>query len=169
LAENVIERDPERVGDGNAYEILAGALREQGNNKEAVEILKTWHERGGHGVESLRWLVRELRDNEQFAEAANVMESINWVSPYVVEEHQWLGEYYLDKNDTELAVREYDALLGLQPEDPAEAFLGKARAALQIGNIEKAKRQVLYALEHAPFFRPAQKLLLEFNEGEAVE
>jgi len=169
LAENVIERDPDRVGDGNAYEILAGALREQGDEDGAVEILKTWHTRGGHGVESLQWLVRKLRENEQFAEAANVMESINWVSPYVVEEHQWLGEYYLDENETSLAIREYDALLGLQPEDPAEALLGKARAAMQVGDKDKAKRQVLYALEHAPFFRSAQKMLLEFVEGEAVE
>ncbi len=169
LAENIIARDPERVGDGNAYEILAGALREQGDEDGAVETLKTWHSRGGHGVESLQWLVRKLRENEQFAEAANVMESINWVTPYVIEEHQWLGEYYLDENETDLAIREYDALLGLQPEDPAEALLGKARAALQVGDKDKAKRQVLYALEHAPFFRSAQKMLLEFNEGEAVE
>ena len=169
LAENVIERDPERVGDGNAYEILAGALIEQGDEEGAVDILQTWHKLGGHGVESLQWLVRQLRENKQFAESANVMESINWVSPYVVEEHQWLGEYYLDENETELAIREYDALLGLQPEDPAEALLGKARAAMQVGDKEKAKRQVLYALEHAPFFRSAQKMLLEFNEGEAVE
>jgi len=169
LAENIIERDPERVAEGNAYEILAGALREQGDEDGAVDVLKTWHQLGGHGIESLQWLVRKLRDKEQFAEAANVMESINWVSPYVIEEHQWLGEYYLDENETSLALREYDALLGLQPEDPAEALLGKARAAMQVGDKEKAKRQVLYALEHAPFFRSAQKMLLEFIEGEAVE
>ena len=169
LAENVIERDPDRVGDGNAYEILAQALKEQGDDDAAVEILSTWHERGGHGVESLQWLVRKLRENDQYAQAAEVMESINWVRPYVIEEHQWLGEYYLSNSETDLAVREYDALLGLQPEDPAEAYLGKARAAIQDGDKDKAKRQVLYALEHAPFFRSAQKLLLEFNEGEAVE
>jgi len=169
LAENIIDHDPKRVGDGNAYEVLAGAFREQGDDEAAVDTLKAWHTLGGHGVESLQWLVRKLRDNKLFAEAAKVMESINWVSPYVVEEHQWLGEYYLDEHETELAIREYDALLGLQPEDPAEALLGKARAALQKGDKEKAKRQVLYALEHAPFFRSAQKLLLKFKEGEAVE
>jgi len=97
------------------------------------------------------------------------MESINWVNPYVVEEHRWLGDHYLAQNQPRLAVREYDALLGLQPEDPAEALLGKARASMLVGDKDKAKRQVLYALEHAPFFRSAQKLLLEFNEGEAVE
>jgi len=169
LARNVIERDPTRVGADNAYEVLARSLREQGNEEGAMDTLLDWHKLGGHGVESLRLLVRDLRKRERFDEAAIVMESINWVSPYVVEEHQWLGDYYLEKQETNLAIREYDALLGLQPEDPATALLGKARAALQNGDKEKAKRQVLYALEHAPFYRSAQKLLLEFNEGESVD
>ena len=169
LARNVIDRDPLRVGGDNAYEVLAKSLREQGNEEDAMDVLLNWHKLGGHGVESLRTLVRDLRKRERFDEAAKVMESINWVSPYVVEEHRWLGDYYLEKEQTSLAIREYDALLGLQPEDPAEALLGKARASMQIGDKDKAKREVLYALEHAPFFRKAQKLLLEFNEGESVD
>ncbi len=169
LARNVIDRAPERVGDGNAYEVLANALREQNDNEGAVAVLLDWHERGGHGVDALRWLVRQLREQERFDEAAGIMDSINWVNPYVVEEHRWLGDYYLSKEQSKLAVREYDALLGLQPEDPAEALLGKARASLLDGEDELARRQVLYALEHAPFLRSAQKLLLEFNEGERVD
>lgn len=169
LARNVIEQYPARVGDGNAYEVLSQALREQGNEEGAMDVLLNWHTLGGHGVDSLRTLVRDLRKRKRFDEAAVVMESINWVNPYVIEEHRWLGDYYLDKQETTLAIREYDALLGLQPEDPAEALLGKARAAQQNGDSEQARRQVLYALEHAPFFRSAQKLLLEFNEGESVD
>ena len=169
LARNVIDRAPERVAQGNAYEFLANALREQGDEEGAVDTLMDWHSRGGHGVDAMRWLVRALRERERFDEAAVVMDSINWVSPYVVEEHRWLGDHYLSKGQSQLAVREYDALLGLQPEDPAEAYLGKARAALQDGDDVSAKRQVLYALEHAPFLRTAQKLLLQFNEGERVD
>lgn len=169
LARKVIERDPLRVGGGNAYEVLARALREQGEEDASMDTLIEWHKLGGHGVESLRMLVRDLRARKRYDEAAEVMESINWVSPYVVEEHRWLGDYYLEKEQTARAIREYDALLGLQPENPAEALLGKAKASLQNGDKETAKRQVLYALEQAPFFRSAQKLLLEFNEGERVD
>jgi len=169
LARNVVDRAPERVANGNAYEVLANALREQGDDEAAMNVLIDWHQRGGHGVDALRWLVRQLRDKERFDEAAEVMDSINWVNPYVVEEHRWLGDHYLSKKQSRLAVREYDALLGLRPQDPAEALLGKARAALLDGDKVRAKRQVLYALEHAPFLRSAQKLLLEFNEGDSVD
>lgn len=169
LAKAIIDRDPDRAGSDNAYEVLAQAQREQGETEAAISTLLEWHALGGHGVESLQWLVRELRSRERFTEAARIMESINWVNPYLIEEHQWLGDHYLEQQQSKLAVREYDALLGLQPEDPAVALLGKAKASLQQGDETTARRQVLIALEHAPFFRSAQKLLLEFNKGDRVD
>jgi len=80
-----------------------------------------------------------------------------------------LGNYYLDDQQPKLALREFDALLGLQEQNPAAAYLGKAKASNDLGQIEEAKQQVLYSLEHAPFFRPAQKLLLELNNGASVD
>ncbi len=169
LAQNLVDRDPARVGDDNAYEVLAKAQREQGNEEQALNTLLGWHAIGGHGVDSLQRLVRELRERERHDEAAAVMESINWVNPYVIEEHKWLGDYYLDVQKPDLALREYNALQGLQEENPAAALLGKARAAQQLGDAGESKRQVLFALENAPFYRPAQKLLLELKEGEVSE
>jgi tetratricopeptide (TPR) repeat protein len=169
MAKDIIERDPSRVSAGNVYEVLAQAQREQGNEDASTQTLLEWHSRGGHGVASLQILIRALRDQNRIAESAEVIESLNWVYPYAVEEHRWLGDYYLETEQASRAIREYEALLGLRPQDPAVAWLGKAKAQLLIGDAEKARRQVLYALESAPFYRDAQKLLLEFNEGESVD
>jgi len=169
MAKDIIERDPSRVSSGNVYEVLAQAQREQGNDDASTQTLLEWHSRGGHGVASLQILIRALRDQNRIAESAEVIESLNWVNPYSIEEHRWLGDYYLETEQASRAIREYDALLGLRPQDPAVAWLGKAKAQLQIGDADKARRQVLYALESAPFYRDAQKLLLEFNEGESVD
>ena len=54
----------------------------------------------------------------------------------------------------------------MQVDDPATAYLGRARAALQQNDEEKARREVLYSLERAPFYRPAQQLLLRLSAGE---
>ena len=43
-------------------------------------------------------------------------------------------------------------------------LLGKAEAYKQQGNKTQARRNVLLALDRTPFFRDAQKLLLELNE-----
>jgi len=169
LARDIIRRYPARVGRGNAYEVLAAAHREQNESAEATETLVEWHRRGGHEPETLQLLASELSDLDRLDEAAAVLESLNWVMPYLSEEHRWLGEHYLDTKQAKRAIREFDALLGLQPEDPAVAYLGKARAAVQLDELQTARRQVLYALENAPFYRPAQQLLLELRQGDRID
>ncbi len=169
LAEDFIEQYPQRVGPGNGYEVLAHAQRQQNDIEKAIQTLLTWQSLGGHNPSTLQELIRALREAGREAQAARIMEALNWVSPYNEEEHQWLGEYYLSTNNAAKALREFDALEGLQADDPATALLGKARASLLLGENAKAKRQVLYALENAPFYRQAQRLLLELNEGEQVD
>lgn len=169
LARDMIRRYPQRVGKGNAYEVLAEAQRKLNENDGAMATLVSWHELGGHEPATLQLLAQQLRDSGRDAEAAAVLQSLNLVMPYASEEHRWLGEHYLENQQPGNAIREFDALLGLQPDDPAAAYLGKAQAARQLGDAVTARRQVIYALEHAPFYRSAQHLLLELNSGDRID
>ncbi|MFK8079315.1 MAG: tetratricopeptide repeat protein [Granulosicoccus sp.] len=166
LARDLIRRYPQRIGEGNPYTILATALSEQGHDDDAVEVLLDWQQRGGHNPERLYELVVDLRARERFDEAVVVMEALNWVMPYGTDVHQWLGEHYLANEDPQRALREFNALLGMQVDDVASAHLGKAQANLLLDDESEARRQVLYALENAPFYRPAQQLLLNLSAGE---
>jgi len=166
LSRDLIRRYPQRVGNGSPYQILAAALKEQGNDKEAVNTLLTWHDKGGHDPETLSQLVLDLREQNRHGESIAVMESLNWVMPYGTDVHRWLGDHYLEQGKPDLALREFNALLGMQVDDLAAAYLGKARAALLKDDRIAARRQVLYSLENAPFFRPAQHLLLTLTAGE---
>ena len=147
--------------------MLAEAERRQGDEDAAIETLLEWHRLGGHEPETLLSLAAGLRERERAAEAARVLESLNWVMPYDADAHRWLGEHYLDDGRPDRARIEFEALLGLRPEDPATAWLGKALAARALDDPERARREVLYALESAPFYRPAQRLLLELVSGES--
>ncbi len=166
LARDLIRRYPERIGAGNPYQVLAAALREQGDVDGAIDVLLEWHALGGHDPDALLQLIVDLRAADRGAEAVPVMESLNWVMPYGTDVHRWLGEHYLEQQEPELALREFNALVGMQVDDLASAYLGKARAALLQQDRETARRQVLYALETAPFYRPAQQLLLNLSAGE---
>ncbi|MFK7856416.1 MAG: tetratricopeptide repeat protein [Granulosicoccus sp.] len=166
LSRDLIRRYPQRVSGGNPYEVLASALKEQGKLDEAVDILMTWHDYGGHDPDSLSELILDLRELDRHDESIKVMESLNWVMPYGTDVHRWLGDHYLAQGKPQLALREFDALLGMQVDDLASAYLGKARAALLQDDAMTARRQVLYALENAPFYRPAQRLLLALTAGE---
>ena len=163
LARDLIRRYPERVTGGNGYEVLAAAQREQGDEDAALETLIEWHARGGHDPDTLQSLAADLTVAERDDEAIAVLESLNWVMPYVSDEHAQLGNHYLAKGDAQRAIREFDALLAMREDDPAQAFLGKARAALLLDDRAVARRQVLNALENSPFYRPAQKMLLELT------
>ncbi|MDB4223290.1 tetratricopeptide repeat protein [Granulosicoccus sp.] len=166
LSRDLIRRYPDRVGAGNSYLTLADSYRQQGKEKDALETLLVWHQRGGHDPEVLSELVIALREAQRFDDAIPVMESINWVMPYHLDVHRWLGDHYLSINEAELAEREFNALLGLQQDSSAVAHLGKARAAMLNSDVETARKQVLYSLESAPFYRPAQQLLLRLSDGE---
>lgn len=166
LSRDLIRRYPQRVSTGSPYEVLASALKEQGKLEEAVDTLMTWHDYGGHDPDSLAELILDLRELDRHDESVKVMESLNWVMPYGTDVHRWLGDHYLKQGEPQLALREFDALLGMQVDDLASAYLGKARAALLQDDAITARRQVLYALENAPFYRPAQRLLLALTAGE---
>jgi tetratricopeptide (TPR) repeat protein len=166
LSRDLIRRYPDRVGAGNSYLTLADSYRKQGKEKDALETLLAWHQRGGHDPEVLSELVIALREAQRFDDAVPVMESINWVMPYRLDVHRWLGNHYLSINEAELAEREFNALLGLQQDSSAVAHLGKARAAMLNSDVKTARKQVLYSLESAPFYRPAQQLLLRLSAGE---
>ena len=61
------------------------------------------------------------------------------------------------------AVREFHAVVANKPIDPAQAHYDLARAYHLNKETEKAKDELLAALETAPGFRQAQKLLLELS------
>ena len=61
------------------------------------------------------------------------------------------------------AVTEYRATLACKPLNPAESHFNLARALRQADHTEQAKDELLLALEAAPGFKPAQKMLLEIS------
>ncbi|MBX2881037.1 MAG: tetratricopeptide repeat protein [Granulosicoccus sp.] len=166
LARDLIRRYPQRVSENNPYAVLATALQEQGHDDAAVDVLMEWHARGGHQPDLLLKLITDLQARDRSEEAITVMESLNWVDPYTADVHRSLGEHYLEMQEPTLAIREFDALLGMEVDDLAAAHLGKAKASLLLNDNASARQQVLYALENAPFYRPAQRLLLALTAGD---
>ena len=61
------------------------------------------------------------------------------------------------------AVLEYQALVELHPIDMAGSHYNLARAFKAAGRNDQAREEAINALEAAPDFRPAQKLLLEVS------
>lgn len=163
LANQANEIYPQYVGKGNTYVPLHDAYAAMGKFDEAVGTLETWFDNGGHQPDMMHQLAHRLRDEGNTAKAIKVLEAINWVMPNNTDLHEKLGQDYYATGNYDGALREFKSLLGLNPHDKSVVYLNIARTYQQLGDTRLAKRNVLQALEQAPFFREAQDLLVELT------
>jgi len=96
--------------------------------------------------------------------AAETLDRLNFIFPRDEALQRKLGDLWLAEDDPEKAIRAYRSLLALKPLDRAAAHFNLARACRAAKRLEDAREQVLLALEAAPGYRPAQKLLLEISK-----
>jgi tetratricopeptide (TPR) repeat protein len=165
-APEVVQLYPQYVGDANAYEFVAESQLAKGDKKAAAATLTSYEKMGGQSPETLMKLAsleEELGDKK---EAAATLDRINYIYPEMEGLHRHLGELWLAQGNYAGAVREYSAVLALNPLDKASAEFDLARAYFAAGQKDKAEESVLLALETAPGFRPAQKLLLQIKSEE---
>lgn len=87
------------------------------------------------------------------------------INPLVSLPYRALAEAGAALGKNEQAITAYRKLLLLDPPDPVDVHFQLARLLHARGDSEsEAKRQVLQALEDAPRFRAAQRLLLEIDD-----
>jgi tetratricopeptide (TPR) repeat protein len=162
-ASAVIQMYPEYVEDANAYEFLATAQIAKGNKQAALDALKAYETMGGSDPKTLEKLVSLEEDLGHAKDAAATLQLVNFIYPEDEDMHRRLGELLLAQGDAAGAVREYSAVLAMNPLDRASAQYDVARAELAAGDKAKAEESVLASLEAAPGYKPAQKLLLEIE------
>jgi tetratricopeptide (TPR) repeat protein len=159
---------PEYVEAGSAYELLAEAHLAQGNKAAATAELGRYAAVGGREPVLIKKLAALLEELGRAKDAAQAWNRLNWVYPHDEEVHRKLGDLLLAEGDASGAIRELRTVIALKPQDPAAAHFNLARAYRQASRLEDARDEILLALEAAPGYRPAQKMLLELAEGGTV-
>ncbi len=152
---------PEHVA---SYEALGKIYAETKESSAAREELRQYAQRGGRAV----WALKELARLEETAgdtkAAAAALQRLIYVAPVGDEElHKKLGEYYLSLAQPERAAAAFWAQLASKPVDPAGAYYNLARSYVALSRRADAQDALLQALELAPGYKPAQKLLLELE------
>jgi tetratricopeptide (TPR) repeat protein len=157
---------PDYVEAGNAYEALATAYEAKGEKDNAIAELDRYVCIGGRRPDTLMHQAAMLAEAGKKKEAAAVLDRLNYIYPMAPEMHQRLGELLLEQGKSAEAIREFKVLLAEHPQDAAQAHYDLARAYKEDHQAEPAKEESVAALEVAPGFRPAQKLLLELSGDE---
>jgi tetratricopeptide (TPR) repeat protein len=157
---------PEYVGDANVYELMADANKAKGDAKAEAAALTAYEHEGGQDPTVLKRLATLEEGAGRRAEAAATLARLNYIYPVKNEElHQRLGDLLYGQKQYEGAIREYVAVVASNPLDKAGSEFHLAQAYLAAGQKDKAQESVLAALEAAPGYRPAQKMLLELNQS----
>jgi tetratricopeptide (TPR) repeat protein len=164
-AEPIVRAYPDYVEHGSAYELLAEASEKKGDRAKAITILEAWAKAGGRQPETLKKLATLLEAAGRKREAAETLERINYIYPVQDDAyHRKQGELWLGLGEKEKAIREFTAVVGSNPVDVAGSYYNLAKAQRAAGLNDQARDNVILALEAAPSFRPAQKLLLELSK-----
>jgi tetratricopeptide (TPR) repeat protein len=151
---------PNYVDEENPYKQLSQIYAEKGLLAEAINELLALAHRSDKDFDSFKQLSAWLIKSNRRTEAKEILESAIYIYPFDPETHQTLAMLSFEKGDFAIALREYRALVLLNPGDPAEAHLNVARVLLEMGQRQEAKKEVLKSLEIAPSYDPAQELLL---------
>lgn len=156
-----IELFPFIAGPESPYASLLSLLTQQGRTDDARSLLDAWWKQSPMMIENLFKLARLMAQQGDAAGAAARLQEGVHLAPLSTELHSRLGDLYLEAGKHADAIRELRVLLALNPIDPSSAHYKLASAHFQQGELDQARLQVLQALEIAPSYEEAQKLLLQ--------
>lgn len=152
---------PEYVETGNAYVMAANTCLKTGNKSCAIAELGKYSKIGGRDLDTMEQYASLLAEAGNKKEAATALGRMIYVFPLDAGLHDKLGKLDLETGNTSEAVREYQVLVALNPGDKAGSHYNLAMAYKADGQNDKAREEAITALEAAPEYRPAQKLLLD--------
>jgi tetratricopeptide (TPR) repeat protein len=156
------ERLPGRTATRSLLVTLAGVYHELRETNAENKVLVQLAEKEDDVVDAyMRLMELDARAEKWPAVALNAQRYLA-VNPLLASPYHYLAQASEQTDQMETAIGAYRALLELDPPDPAEAHFRLARALHRQGDPE-ARREVLQALEEAPRYRDALRLLLEIN------
>lgn len=158
---------PRYVGGGNPYEGLAAIYRARADTAQLRMTLEAYLAQTPYAPDALRELGDLYAATGNTHAARRTYRRAFDIAPYDPAMHELMAQWYAAAGDHVAAIRARRAVLALDPVDRAAAYYHLAEALLADGQATAAKRAVLQALEEAPGFRDAQRLLLTLVEGGA--
>lgn len=147
--------------------VLSQIYEQEGNREAQLQQLELLLQNLQHDYASAIILAEAALEESNFERAEYYIDRAIQVDPYKADVHQLKASYAETIGDSQMAVTEYEVLLKLEINDPAEAQTNLAQAYLNNGQGLQAKENILRALETAPSYQRAQKILLQSIDGDS--
>ena len=163
--QTLIELYPEQTGLDSSYLILAAIYRELDEPESERQVLEQYVARTDDAKSALLRLIDLQTATQDWKAASASVQRLLEVNPLLPQAQKARANASEHLGKTEDAISGLNAWLLMDPEDPAEAHFRLARLLDQTGS-PLAKFHVIAALEAAPRYRDAQRLLLKIIRNE---
>ncbi len=167
VLERLIDLYPQMRGDDSPYTKLASAYRQLGDVQQEQRTLTRFSEIDADAATAYLRLIELATSADDTDALSENAERLMAVNPLLPRPHEVLAQVAARRGEHPRAADSYRALLALAPEDPAEVHFRLAEQLAELKEWTEAKRHVLLALEFAPRFRDAHRLLLNVVDAEA--
>jgi tetratricopeptide (TPR) repeat protein len=157
---------PNQYDSDSAYALLARAHRELGETAEEEAMLNKVAELCSDAPDAYARLMEIAAARKDWPTVLANADRFTAVNPLSPTPYRSIAEAREATGDTPAAIGAWRTLLSLDPADPPEIHFRLARILHSTGDAG-AKREVLLALEEAPRFREAHRLLLEIETASA--
>jgi len=155
----------DRDGSGT-YALLGLLYNKTGDKAKEADALSKLASLNDRALEAYQRLIELETENENWSTVHENAERYLSVQPMIPFGHEQLVKSAEELNKPADLARSLTALLEMDPVDPAALHYRISQAHDKSGETEKATRHVLMALEYAPRYRDAQRMLLKLAGGE---
>lgn len=152
---------PDYDGPAGPYLLLATAHRSLAETDQERDMLQKHLAGDADAVEARLRLIELLTAAKDWKAVKDVADQVMAVNPLIPAPHRALASASAELQMRPVAIEAQRSLLLMDPLDRASNHYTLARLLLAENELKDARRQVVMALEQAPRYRDAHKLLLE--------
>jgi len=150
---------------GGGISLKAKIARELNDEEAELSALTRLTELSSDNVAALLRLIQLHRESQAWEKLREAAGQLLAVQPLITTGHEAWIEAVEKLGMADAAIGALRALQQLEPPDPADLHYRLARSLFAVGELDDARREVLFALEETPRYREAQELLLAVSEA----
>ena len=169
-AKSVLETLAQKFDDKSVHpvilDLLVAVYRGLKDEDSELKTLESYLAVGDDHLDAYRRLAEIYQGRADWEKVRGIVERMLAVNPLRVEPYRWLATAGENLQDEGVTSRALECLLEFETTDLAQTHYRIAKIKLRQNQISAAKRHVLLALEEAPRFRDALKLLIKIRAEE---
>ncbi len=161
----LVEKFPNHADAGSPYQLLADLYRRTGDREKEREMLWELISQSTDWLDEMLLLLDYEAEAGDWERVDHLAHQVMAINPYITKAQKALAQSYEARDQRDEAVMQFETLLTLKPQNPAQIHF-RIADLLQESEPARSKKHTLDALAEAPRYRDALRLLRKLRAEE---